>query len=371
MKRIAVMGIRHGWKFADILSHRSEEVGGVLAALNSRTILDHTPPNVPEPAIAAAVPLFNDFYRMLDELDGKLDGVIAAVPTYMHKEVILAAAQRGIPLLMEKPMVHSVAEGVEVEDILRRYNFEKKLTIGHHRRFSPIINTVREIIQGGEIGRVLGANLLYATRKDNGYFQPPRDWHIRPGAGGPILTNASHDIDALQYIMGEEIVSVQAYSDNQARGNSVEDTAACIFRLTGGAIVSYFITDGSPADMYYDGCAKEDPYFHPCDNDCYFFFGDRGSLSVPSMTIKFHDGTIESGWIAPLKSKQYPVRREDPITGEIRHFCRMVGGEVGPKVSASDAIATLQVLDAIKLSAEVGRQVTINYKKNLERMLFI
>ena len=74
---IAVLGLKHGWKFVDALYHRADSIGGNLIAICSRTLLDYQPPRIPDPKIQN-VKFYNNYIKLMDELKDELDGIIVA-----------------------------------------------------------------------------------------------------------------------------------------------------------------------------------------------------------------------------------------------------------------------------------------------------
>ncbi|MEK6238965.1 MAG: Gfo/Idh/MocA family oxidoreductase, partial [Planctomycetales bacterium] len=95
---------------------------------------------------------FADYRKMLDEV--KPD-VISVAPRWMdqHRDMVLAAAERGIHVYLEKPMCQSLAEADEMVAACERSHV--KLVIAHQTRFSPMIPVLREMIQSGKLGAIL------------------------------------------------------------------------------------------------------------------------------------------------------------------------------------------------------------------------
>lgn len=98
------------------------------------------------------VPAFADYRAMLDEV--KPD-VVAICPRWIdrHAEIATAAAERGIHAFMEKPFVRTLEEADAVISAGERTH--AKLALAHPTRYSPLIETIRSLIKGGEIGTVL------------------------------------------------------------------------------------------------------------------------------------------------------------------------------------------------------------------------
>lgn len=346
---LAVAGLAHGWKFVDAIN-KMEDVN--LAALCGASGEPHHRAAVLQPSI----PYFQGYESLLEAMGSRLDGIIAALPNDIHLEVTRHAARLNLPVLMEKPVAGTLEEAEEIITLVRENKL--KYLVGHHRRFSAKLRLAKKICDDGLLGRLLGASVIWAAKKPDDYYTRP--WRVKKGSGGPLLINAIHDVDDLRFVLGE-IESVQSSVSNLSRGNPVEDLGAAFFRFKNGALATLFMTDASPSIWFYEACAQEDPFFHPSSKDCYFFFGDRGSLAFPSMELITYDAEKHGeGWHRPYHREIFPVPRVNPIEEETRHFCEMIRKGTSPLVSAEDATVTLEVIKALEESSEQGRLVTIN-----------
>ena len=207
----------------------------------------------PMPAAAAfaseqGIPYFADYLEMLDAV--KPAGVVIATPNALHLPVALACAERGVPMLVEKPIADTVEAAQTMVEAAERAGVA--LLVGHHRRHNPIIQTARDIVQGGRIGRLAAVTCLYLLQKPDSYFEMA--WR-REAGGGPVLINLIHDIDNLRFICGE-ISTVHAVSANAVRGFAVEDTAAVIVSFTSGALATLTISDAVASPWGWDTTAR-------------------------------------------------------------------------------------------------------------------
>ena len=111
------------------------------------------------------------YYQSYEEMIGKekLDGVVVAVPNELHLPVGATCAKKGLHLLMEKP----IAADLESADRLIQAAKENKvhLMVGHHRRHNPLIEELRNIVRGGQIGKLVGVTVLWSLYKPKDYFQ--------------------------------------------------------------------------------------------------------------------------------------------------------------------------------------------------------
>ena len=281
---------------------------------------------------------FSDYREMLDRV--KPEGVIIATPNALHVPVGLACVERGVPILVEKPIADTVAASHELVAAAERRRVP--LLVGHHRRYNPILEKAREIVQGGGIGRLTAVAALWLLQKPADYFDVA--WRREPG-GGPLLINAIHDIDDLRFVCGE-IDEIRAITSNSTRNFSVEDSAAIALRFASGAVGTLTVSDAVAAPWSWELTAGENPVYPPQPESCYFFTGTEGALAVPGMTL-FAYGE-KKGWYAPLGKRTLEVEREDPQVRQLRHFCRVIRGEEAPRIDGADATRTLAVIEAIR-----------------------
>jgi predicted dehydrogenase len=95
---------------------------------------------------------FSDYRKMLDEV--KPD-IVSVAPRWLdqHHDMVLAAAQRGCHIYMEKPFCRTLAEADAMIDACERNRV--KLAIAHQTRYSPKLHVIREMMEEGRIGEVL------------------------------------------------------------------------------------------------------------------------------------------------------------------------------------------------------------------------
>ena len=292
------------------------------------------------------VPCFADYEEMLDRV--RPQAAIIATPNVLHVPAGIACAERGIPMLVEKPIADTVESAMQLIEAAERAGVV--LLVGHHRRHNPIIARAREAVREGLLGRVTAVSAQWMLLKADDYFTAA---HRRLPGAGPILTNAVHDIDDLRFICGE-IVSVQAMTSQAVRRYPVEDTAVVIFRFADGALGTLTVSDTAAAPWSWELTSGENPFYPRNDENCYLISGTEGALSVPRLELWRYRGETERGWGQPLLRERLAVETVDPLVRQIRHFCAVVRGEAEPVVSGRDAARTLQVVQAVFEAARTG-----------------
>lgn len=285
----------------------------------------------------------------------QVDGVILATPNHMHVEQGLACIKAGMPVLIEKPVAQSYAEGVKLCDIADAAG--ARVLVGHHRRHSPILSKAVQIVRSGVLGRlvaVMGSAVFY---KPAGYHDGLFAWRRQPG-GGPILINMIHEIDNLRTMVGE-IASVQATASNAIRGFEVEDTVAINLRFANGALGSFLLSDTAACPRSWEQTSGEnEAYAHYPDEDAYTVIGTDGSLSVPTMRLKLYQKAEERSWHTPFVTENHTQPRKDPLALQIEHFAAIIRGEAEPLVTCRDGLQNLRITDAIAEAARTGNTIT-------------
>ena len=281
----------------------------------------------------------------------RLDGVIVATPNATHVPVALACVRRGLPVLVEKPIAETVAGGRELVAAAGRAGVP--LLVGHHRRYNPIMEQARAIVQQGRLGRLTAVTAMWMLQKPDPYFDVA--WRRGP-SGGPVLINLVHDIDDLRYVCGE-IASVVAITANGVRGFAVEDSAAIALRFASGALGTITVSDAVAAPWSWELTSGEAPAYPQRPENCYLFAGTQGALAVPRLQLWRYAG--ETGWNAPLSCETITVASADPLARQIAHFCRVIRGEESPRIDGADALATLAATMAVHEAAASGRAVEL------------
>lgn len=303
-------------------------------------------------AAAAAemgVPHFNDYRQMMDE--AKPDAIIVALPNHMHLEAGLEVIKRKIPLFMEKPVTDTIADGLKL--VAAAEEAGVPIMVGHHRRHASDIQQAREIVQSGRLGRMMAINGMWLAKKPLEYFNTA--WRREPG-GGPLLINLIHDIDTLRYVCGD-IESVQAVTNNTARGFNVEDTVAVIMKFTNGALGTFLLSDAVPSPYVWDMGAKQALYLAHEPGDCYIIGGDKGTLAVPTLNVWTHEN--DGDWRHPLQRTHRGRMQHDCYMAQVDNLVAVVRDGATPVVDGLDALRTLATVEAISIAASTGAAVEV------------
>jgi predicted dehydrogenase len=275
---------------------------------------------------------YSDHRRMLDE--EQLDGVVVALPNHLHAPIAIECLERGLPVLVEKPVAGTLEDADRIIAAVERTGVP--VLVGHHRRFSPFCVRVREAFANGELGDLIGVSALWAMLKPKDYFNA--EWRTRKATGGgPLLINVIHNIDDLRYMTQRDVIRIYAETSNRTRGLEVEDTVSI---------------ESTTAPW-------ENPLFYYTPADCYHFFGTKGALTLPQMQHVYYPDPAKQGWQYPTQVDRLGVKPAHPLRLEMSHFCRVIRKEETPRTTARDGRKTLEGVLAIMQSRDSGQPVEL------------
>ena len=165
------------------------------------------------------------------------DLAIVASPNRFHMPQALACARLGIPLLIEKPLSHS-RDGVEelAQEAAKRRLF---VHVGSNWKFHPAFQTMKRLLEQGDIGRPVGAQVLA------GQWLP--DWHpwedyrkgysARRDLGGGVMLDA-HEFDYLTWLLGP-VTSIAGFAVRTgALEIETDDVASVSLKFASGALAT-------------------------------------------------------------------------------------------------------------------------------------
>ena len=287
----------------------------------------------PEPtAIDSGI---RSYYDLEEALCQKPDVVFVTNPTAFHVPVALAAAEHDCNLFIEKPISHTL-EGCEKVLALVKQR-ELVATVGYNLRFHPILNTVREIIVGEQVGKIL------SVRAWIGQYLP--DWHhgedyrtgymARPELGGGVILTLSHELDYLFWLFGE-VAGVTAVSARpQWLAMSTESLAEITLEFQNGVV----------GQVHLD-CLRRTPA-RGCE-----IVGTEGTIQVDLLKSIVHV-------YSPRTSEPTTIERplgdsNDMYLDEVTDFLDCVGTKRVPKVSLEDGVAVLKIAVAAHRAAQTG-----------------
>ncbi|KIT15237.1 Gfo/Idh/MocA family protein [Jannaschia aquimarina] len=314
-----LIGIRH---LAHIMADPALTLAGVID---------------PAPAPDMPAPVFPD----LDACDADADGLVIATPTDTHAALAIAAAERGLHALVEKPVAHDLPAADAM--IAAHATAGTHLLVGHHRRHHPAVARLRELVTGGAIGQPVAASLMWLMRKPDDYFLP--EW--RQGLdGAPIKQNLIHDVDILRWLLGE-VTEVAGLGSNAVRGTARPESGGAVLRFDSGAIATIAYADTTPTPWGFEAATGESPHIPHSAQDYLHLGGTEGAISFPSLTL----WTGAAHWNEAHRTSREAAPEGVPLARQLSHFAEVIAGRAEPLCSGSDGRANLDVILRIEATA--------------------
>lgn len=188
-------------------------------------------------------------YASLGELlaAGGTDVVHLCTPHNTHAPLAQEALAHGVNVLTEKPVAHTLTDAEALAESSRAAFAEHGTQLGvcFQNRYNAPVLALRELLDSGSLGRILGANATVMWHRTPEYYAA-RPWRATwAGSGGGLLMNqAIHTLDLLQWLVGPAVMVGGAASTRALAGAiEVEDTADLLLEHTtadGGQVRSVF-----------------------------------------------------------------------------------------------------------------------------------
>jgi len=293
-------------------------------------------------------------YATLDDMlsASKPDGVVLATPTPLHLEQGLACISAGCPVLIEKPIAVTSEEARQLTEAADKAGVP--MLVGHHRRHNGMVQAAKRALMDGAVGEIRAVQATCWFYKPDYYFEVA-PWRTKKGAG-PISVNLVHDVDLLRHFCGE-VTSVQAIAIPSRRGFENEDLATAVLKFRSGSIATISVSDSIVAPWSWELTARENPAYPATSESCYLIGGSEGGLSLPDLRVWRHQDAPD--WWTPISAQTLTCKMDDPLFVQMAHFAAVIAGREAPLVSGWEGLRSLEVVEAVALSSESGREICL------------
>lgn len=173
-----------------------------------------------------------------DDLDALLrrddiDAVFVTNPTNQHAAHVVAAAQAGKGVLLQKPMALTLDDCDAIIDAVKRYGVP--FSMCYQMRADPVNQRIKALLDEGAVGKVAVVRRRHAiSMLLQPSFARPGNWHIDPVQNmGMFMDDASHAADWFLWMLGRP-TSVIAEIDNVVTDVAPDDNGVAIYRFGKG-----------------------------------------------------------------------------------------------------------------------------------------
>jgi predicted dehydrogenase len=267
------------------------------------------------------VPAFTNYHKLLDETQPDL--VSLAVPTSMHYEVGAELVERGIHLLIEKPVTSTLEQGSKLIEMAKQRGVI--LAVGHIERFNPVVMDLRRRL----VNRMAGPIYTVHAERLSPYPSRIQD-------AGVVIDLASHDIDLFRYLMDEDIVRL--YGETvQTINSDREDAFNGLIRFRSGAIGVLDVNWITPRKIRRLTVTGARGMFR-CDllsQELYFYENESGPSQWDALSVL---RGVTEGNVLGIR-----IQRHEPLAAELADFVAAVRDQRPPTVTGEDGLETLNI----------------------------
>ncbi len=277
--------------------------------------------------------VFADWQEMLDKV--AMDAVVILSPHAVHCEQILAALERGLHVLTEKPMVVTVSEARKV--IAAAKETGKAVVVSYQRRFMPPFRFIREQVVKGNLGDLSFVESFVAQgwqrATTNTWRQDPKQ-----SGGGFLMDTGSHIVDFTLWSVPAKPIAVTATLSTNGAPVEINDIVGIEF--ANGTLAS-IVTVGSAISLF----------------EHYIFVGSEGVLRLEQGKVlwgKPHPREVWGAEWTTVEPSQMP-----PGSDPDRHFIDVVLGRAENESPPEDALKVVSVTIAAYKASAKGQKVPL------------
>lgn len=288
---------------------------------------------------------YSDFDKMINEC--QIDVIDICLPTVLHEQFVIRAAENKKHIFCEKPVTLDVAS---LDRMLKSVNENKVLFfVGQVVRFWPEYRAAKEAYDTGRIGKL---NYVYAARLSE--HPAWSEWYRRPeNSGGGLLDLHLHDVDYLCYLLGE-VDSVYASGAKNGLGcwNFVNSTLHFSSGISASVQGVLEMAKGYPFTMELRLVGEKATFAYHMS---------AGANLDEKDKYKRENFLYENGVGAPICTDT-----SDAYVTELAHFVSCADQKKESEVITPASVRkVLCVIEALKESLETGQKVKVNYENRV------
>jgi UDP-N-acetyl-2-amino-2-deoxyglucuronate dehydrogenase len=287
---------------------------------------------------------YSDYIEMLDKED--LDAVSICSPSGMHPQMGIDVANHKINVITEKPM------GINIEGadkLIHACDLNKvRLFVVKQNRLNSTMQLLKAAVEKGRFGRIYIAQSNVFWQRPQSYYDAEKWRGTWEFDGGAYMNQASHYVDALYWLLGN-VNSVMAYTATMARKIEAEDTGCAIIEFRRGTVATLNVTMlAYPKN--FEGSIT--------------LIGEKGIVKVGGVAVnkiekwEFEDYNDDDR-LALDANYQPPNVYGFGHTPYYRNVVDVLLGEANPATDGRDGRRSLEIIQAIYLSAKTGKKVSL------------
>ncbi len=281
--------------------------------------------------------------------DPEVEVICVLAPTGLHAEMTIAAAEAGKHALVEKPLEANLAAAHRMIRACR--DADVRLGVIFQMRFGRVARELGKLLRAGGLGEIYLADAVDKSSRTAAYYASAawRGTEALEG-GGCLMTQSIHIVDLLQHLVGP-VASVTGRIATKRHAIEVEDTAIALLRFENGAM----------------GTVTSTTSVRPALVSRLEIHGERGTVVANAQYDRFLVWDVEgfpgppglpemTEWVDTDDPWAYPQTRHRI---QLRDMADAVRAGRDPVLTGEEALRSLRVVQAIRHSSRIGREVAL------------
>jgi predicted dehydrogenase len=267
--------------------------------------------------------------------DDTVDAVALATPVPTHAALAIEVLEAGKHCFVEKPMAQSTAGAEAV--VAAAEAADRTLMVGHLLEYHPGVIKLKELIDGGELGRIL---YIYGNRLNLGKLRADEN---------ALWSLGAHDVSVLLRLAGEEPYEVEARGESYMR-EGIEDVVFCFLRFPSGLAAHLHLS-----------------WLDPHKERRFTVVGETRMATFDDMALEGKITVYDKGFDEPTRSYgEYITRSGDiwsprlpsgePLRTEMEHFVHSIRAGSPPISDGAAGLRVVRVLESLQQSLDATRR---------------
>ena len=337
--RVAIVGTGIGARHAEGFLANPEHFEVAVICGQDRTRAE---------ALASTIPGGADIHLGFDDAllaRPDLDIIDICLPPDMHLAPAIRAMEAGKHVILEKPLVASLAEVDALEAAIARTG--RILMPIFQARFGNGAAAARHVLASGQAGRIHVATAETHWYRGPAYYATPWRGKIATELGGAFITHAIHLHDLLTHLLGP-VRSVSAVVSTRANPIETEDTGGVVLEFDSGALATLSVTLGSPEPSSRLRIVAENVTITSASTPANTASGPFGFAAREGSDRAWLDALLATAPTGP-----------GGFAEQFAGFARTLNEGAALPVTMADARLSLELATAIYHSSRAGQRVTL------------
>lgn len=265
------------------------------------------------------------------------DLVSIAVPTASHYPVALAAIQRGVHVLIEKPMAASVTEASLLIALAAQAGVT--LSVGHVERFNPAVIELKRRLSEGHLGQIFQIQ----SRRHSPFPEYVHDV-------GVVMDLATHELDITRYLLGRDPATVYART-LRCIHPAHEDAVMAILNYADGVAALLDVNWLTPTKLRELRVTGQSGMFLVDYISQDLFLYENSYQPGEWETLAIFRGMAEGNVV------KFRLIRQEPLRAELAEFVAAVREKRQPSITGQDGLRALELAELLIQSGNEGRVI--------------